>query len=916
MKVAFYFTYAVRSLLRGGQRTLLAIFCITVGVMSIVALQAVGQMINSSFTGNIRAANGGDITLTALGAPLKQRDLAFFDQLKKKHTIKNYTALMDFTGSTKLDGLLRQTFLLRVVNPANFPLTTPPQFITPNNGRVSDLLVNSQVIVDQVLANQYGKKVGDTFSVHAVNLNQTAITLHVKIVGIVNNTGAFSQQKNIMVLSIHDFQRYAPHAPKTFNVMSIVTTNKAMTQQASAAIQNRFPLVDVQTTDDVLKDRQAQVDVVKKFLEIAGLLALLIGGVGIINTMQVLLSRRKMEIAMLKTVGYRRLDLYLLFGIEAGLLGIIGGVLGALAAMGVSYLMLNLVQQLSPIVVTFYIDPFIIAGGVLIGLSTALIFGLMPIVRAANIRPLNVIRDLGVSKHLGSIVLTIGLFLLLSVLFCAMSIFILGDITLGISAVYGTFVCLVVLSFVFGLVILILGKLPVPERFNLSHLALVVACMGASAWLYQTSPTFGLIMLAISAMGALVVLLPRSWKVNTKMALRNIARHRARTITTMLALFVGVFAIGLILVVGQNLRSHVDNILISNQVYNVIAVTRGADARTLRSKLSTIPGVVASHVQQRTLISIVPMSIDKKPLQTLLPHSNSSPSIGSLGRTVAVIYLSSLEGYDVAHHQLPDSKSVQITEGRNLNASDAGKHHILISWNLVHLAPFKGHLKLGSKLLVASQDGRRMVNFTVVGVYASTTPGSFGTVLTTADMVKNLAAGHASTVFYMKVDPDKTGPVLDAIGRITPNAVAINLANLGNFVDHVLSEMLVMMTAIATLSLLAGVIIIANAVALAMMERKREVGILKAVGYTSRTILSEVLIENSIVGGTGALLAMLIVTLAVSVLSRLVFKPAFSVDGYVIYGLIIGIALIATITALIMSWRSVRIRPLEVLRYE
>jgi ABC-type antimicrobial peptide transport system permease subunit len=417
-------------------------------------------------------------------------------------------------------------------------------------------------------------------------------------------------------------------------------------------------------------------------------------------------------------------------------------------------------------------------------------------------------------------------------------------------------------------------------------------------------------------MGAVVVLLPRSWKVNTKMALRNIARHRARTITTMLALFVGVFAIGLILVVGQNLRKHVDDLLMNNLTYNVIAVTRGADARTLQSRLSTIPGVVASRVQQRTLISILPISIDKKPLQALLPHGNATPSLGSLGRSVSIIYLSSLEGYDVAHHQLPDSKTVQITEGRNLNASDIGKHHVLISWNLVHLAPFKGHIKMGSKLLVAGQDGRRMVTVTVVGVYATTAPGTFGTVLTTSDTVKGLAAGHASTVFYMKVDPNKTGRVLDAIGRITPNAVAINLANLGNFVDHMLSDMLVMMTAIATLSLLAGVIIIANAVALAMMERKRELGILKAVGYTSRTLLSEVLIENSIIGGTGALLAMLLVTLAVSVLSRLVFKPAFSVDGYVTYGLIIGIALVAMTTALLVSWRSVRIRPLEVLRYE
>jgi hypothetical protein len=39
-------------------------------------------------------------------------------------------------------------------------------------------------------------------------------------------------------------------------------------------------------------------------------------GVGIVNTMQVLLSRRKTEIAMLKTTGYRRFDLYLLFGLE------------------------------------------------------------------------------------------------------------------------------------------------------------------------------------------------------------------------------------------------------------------------------------------------------------------------------------------------------------------------------------------------------------------------------------------------------------------------------------------------------------------------------------------------------------------------------------------------------------------------
>ena len=52
--------------------------------------------------------------------------------------------------------------------------------------------------------------------------------------------------------------------------------------------------------------------------------------------MQVLLSRRKTEIAMLKTAGYRRMNLYALFGLEAGLLGLVGGIIGAVAAEGVS----------------------------------------------------------------------------------------------------------------------------------------------------------------------------------------------------------------------------------------------------------------------------------------------------------------------------------------------------------------------------------------------------------------------------------------------------------------------------------------------------------------------------------------------------------------------------------------------------
>ena len=161
------------------------------------------------------------------------------------------------------------------------------------------------------------------------------------------------------------------------------------------AINAQFPLASTQTAADALKSQQSLVDFIKKFLEIAGLLALLIGGVGIVNTMQVLLSQAQNRDCYAQDDGLSHaLDLYLLFGLEAGLLGLVGGVIGALAATGVSFLVRNLVQQTFNINIPFILDPLTVAGGVLIGLVTALIFGLMPIVQAPNIRPLNVIRDI------------------------------------------------------------------------------------------------------------------------------------------------------------------------------------------------------------------------------------------------------------------------------------------------------------------------------------------------------------------------------------------------------------------------------------------------------------------------------------------------------------------------------------------
>lgn len=113
-------------------------------------------------------------------------------------------------------------------------------------------------------------------------------------------------------------------------------------------------------------------------------------------------------------------------------------------------------------------------------------------------------------------------------------------------------------------------------------------------------------------------------------------------------------------------------------------------------------------------------------------------------------------------------------------------------------------------------------------------------------------------------------------------------------------------------------VIIANSVALAMLERRRELGILKSVGYTSGTILSQVLIENSLTGGVGAFIATLLAAGGVTLGSKVFFNNSLTLNMelLVVVSMVIVPTLLALLTAVLVAWNAVRARPLLVLKYE
>lgn len=947
MKLTLYWSYATRSLWRGGQRTLLAIFCVAVGVMAIIALQLVGLSVNQALIGNIVQANGGDIRLSAAVAPLRQADMTFLDNLKQQGRITDYATSYNPGGSITLPDGSEAVFSF-FADSSNFPLVGQAHFLLPtSNQTVQGVLKGNNVILSSTVFTQLGAHIGSTYQVKTLDGRLVPITVAAEI----QEDGVFRGPQVLIAqstLAAIPGPRGKALPPAYDTVYITVPADKL--NDVRAQLSQHFPSVRVTTANDLLKQRQAQVDQIRLFLRIVGLLALFIGGIGIINTMQVLLRRRQVEIAMLKTAGYRRRDLYALFGLEAALLGLSGGLLGTALGLGTSYLVRLLVERAFVIQLPILLDPLTLASGLLIGLTTSLIFGLLPIVQAGQVRPLAVLRELVDQRQAGARVVNMALLFLLSILFVFLAATILGDFVTSLIAVYGGALLVFALTGGFSLLVLSISHLPVQERFRLQLLisllrALGVAVLAAalcaglifggrllSTWaLDHGHSTEGAYMLAVlggvgillfggslvyllaALANTLVVFFPHAWKTALMLAYRNLGRQRLRTSATLSALFVGVFAIGLILVLGQGIKDTINSTLNTLFTHNVFVVAAPAQENTVNRQLALSGGIDAGKTQINPVVpQLYPILINGRDVNAILRNLNRKDK---LSRGDILGDLGSLEGYNLAEGSanLPD---ITLAGGRNLGTSDAGTTNVVVNAELEQ-SPL--NLRVGDLVELQSSDGSVTLILKIVGFYDGsqlTSNPNFASILADSSIANKLGGAATLDIYSLKVDPAQVPALRKHLNQAVPSAIIFSAVDIDTLVNQLLSNLIIMLTTISSLAMIAGLIIMANAVALAMLERRREIGILKAVGHTSRSVLAIVLIENGLIGLLGALVAMLLVVGAVTALSKFVFNTDLNIGSGLVELIILATILLTMLVAMSVAWRAVRVRPLDVLRYE
>jgi putative ABC transport system permease protein len=122
-------------------------------------------------------------------------------------------------------------------------------------------------------------------------------------------------------------------------------------------------------------------------LGLIGSIALLVGGIGIMNVMLVSVTERKKEIGLRLAIGATQRHIQYLFLTEAAILGIFGGISGSV----LGELMTWIISYFTEWQYSFLLEPLIF--GLVISILTSIFFGFYPARQASRLNPIEVLRS-------------------------------------------------------------------------------------------------------------------------------------------------------------------------------------------------------------------------------------------------------------------------------------------------------------------------------------------------------------------------------------------------------------------------------------------------------------------------------------------------------------------------------------------
>jgi len=398
-----------------------------------------------------------------------------------------------------------------------------------------------------------------------------------------------------------------------------------------------------------------------------------------------------------------------------------------------------------------------------------------------------------------------------------------------------------------------------------------------------------------------------------RIAFRSVLKRKKRAALTMLGVFIGIAAVVALISLGQGLQ----------QTINAQFEKVGADKILIQAKEVGFGGQTAPGQLKRHELDVVGNAQGVIHVAGQLFRSQTV-QYNKVQRTLTTISLPNKA--DEAALAIKTA-TWETSEGRMLTHKDKGK--AVIGYDLAYKKKFGRDIPLGSKITVGNE------TLEVVGILKRTgDPGSDASVVLPEDDLRAiLGEPEAYSMIAVQTarteDPDT---VADRIKRALRRdrhedegkedfTVQTSTELIASF-NNVLGIIQVVFVGIAAISLVVGGIGIMNTMYTAVLERTREIGVMKAIGARNSDILKLFVFESGMLGLAGGLIGVLIGTAmstTVSIFANATFGPNTINAAYpplLIFGALFFSLTVGALSGMMPARRASKLKPVQALRDE
>ncbi|MEL7670494.1 ABC transporter permease [Methanobacterium sp.] len=373
-----YLGLIIKNPFRNKTRTSLAIVGIAIGIATIVALGLVTSGLQASTQSTLKAG-AAEITVTHTGSNEFGSTSGSINESRVAN-ISNTSGVKEAAGilraTTNIEGSSGNGLSISGIDSSKLSLMG----VDSINGTIYSNGSTNEIILGKTAAEDLNKSVGDNITIFGKNF---------KITGIFE-TGSFIQDAGAF-MPLNTLQNLTSNDGKISTIAVKVTENANVTE-VSQHIEDEYPneLSTVTAADQAGRINDA-LGAINTATWAISLLAIVIGGVGVINTMIMSVYERTREIGVLKAVGWRgRRILGMILGesivltIMAAIVGTIIGVVGVEVLLSYSATFGTMIKPV------FSLDLFLRAFG--IAFLVGIIGGIYPAYRASRLAPTEALR--------------------------------------------------------------------------------------------------------------------------------------------------------------------------------------------------------------------------------------------------------------------------------------------------------------------------------------------------------------------------------------------------------------------------------------------------------------------------------------------------------------------------------------------